>query len=69
MATIADLAAAVAAESGVISSAVVLLAGLKAALDEAIAANDPAAVQAVADGGVVGAGVSPDAWRERTGRN
>ena len=49
MATLADLADAVAAEHTVVESVVALLAGIKAALDDAIAANDPAAIQAVAD--------------------
>jgi len=41
------LKAAVAAENTVIDSAIVLLNGIKAALDAAIAANDPAALAAL----------------------
>lgn len=49
MANIADVATAVAEETTVTESAVVLLDGIKSALDAAIASNDPAAVQAVVD--------------------
>lgn len=41
------LKAAVAAENTVIDSAIALLTGIKAALDAAIAANDPAALTAL----------------------
>jgi len=44
-----DLKAAVAAEDTVIASAITLLGGIKAALDAAIAANDPAALKALSD--------------------
>lgn len=45
MATLADIQAAVTAENTVIQSAVTLLTGLKAQLDAAIAANNPAALE------------------------
>lgn len=44
-----NLATKVSANSDVIDSAVTLLNGIKAKLDEAIAANDPAALQALSD--------------------
>lgn len=47
MAALDDLKAAVAAEDTVIDSAVVLLKGLKDALDAAIASGDPAALTAL----------------------
>ncbi len=47
MAALDDLKAAVAAEDTVIDSAVVLLQGLKAALDAAIASGNPAALTAL----------------------
>lgn len=47
MSALTDLQDAVAAEKAVVDSAIVLLNGLKAKLDEAIAANDPAALQAL----------------------
>lgn len=49
MANLADLAAEVAAEKTVDDSVVALLNGLTANLAAAVAANDPAAVQAVLD--------------------
>jgi len=49
MATLADLQAAVASESTVVTSAITLLQGLKAQLDAAIATNNPAALQALSD--------------------
>jgi len=49
MATLADLQAAVAAEKTVEDSVVKLLETLSADLKAAIAANDPAALQAVVD--------------------
>jgi len=47
MTAIDDLTAAVAAEDAVIDSAVVLLGGLKKALDDAIASGNPAALTAL----------------------
>lgn len=47
--TIQELRDQVAAQRTVIDSAVTLLKGLHSQLDSAIAANDPAAIQAVAD--------------------
>ncbi len=44
-----DLKAAVAAETEVTQSAIALLNGLKAKLDAAIAAGDPAALKALSD--------------------
>jgi hypothetical protein len=49
MATLADITAAVAAERTVEDSIVTLLGTLSADLKAAIAANDPAAMQAVVD--------------------
>ena len=49
MATLDDIKAAVKANADAEDSAVILLQGLKAKLDAAIAANDPAAIQAVVD--------------------
>jgi hypothetical protein len=49
MSAISDLQAKVELNGTVIGSAVVLLKGLKAALDAAIAAGDPAALQALSD--------------------
>lgn len=49
MATLADVAAKVAAEKTVVDSAVVLLGGLSQQLKDALASQDPAAVQAVID--------------------
>ena len=49
VATIADLKAAVEANGVVVQSAIVLIEGIAQALKDAIAANDPAAVQAVLD--------------------
>lgn len=43
------LIAATSKNTTVIESAITLLTGLKAALDQAIASGDPAAIQAVAD--------------------
>jgi len=48
-ATLDDLVAAVAAENTVIDSAITLLNGVSAQLAAAIAANDPAKIQAVLD--------------------
>lgn len=50
MASIADLQAAVTAQKTVADSVVTLLTGIAAQLAAAIAANDPAQVQAVLDG-------------------
>lgn len=47
--TISELRAKVAEQTSVINSAVELLRGLKAKLDEAIATGDPAALQALSD--------------------
>ena len=44
-----NLTAKVTAEETVISSAIALITGIKAALDEALAANDTAAIQALSD--------------------
>ena len=44
-----ELKAKVAANTTVIGSAIALLQGLKAKLDEAIASNDPAALKALSD--------------------
>lgn len=44
-----DLKANVTANTGVVQSAVVLLQGLKAALDSAIASGDPAQLKALSD--------------------
>ena len=49
MATIADIQASVAAEKAVEDSVVTLLNGISQQLKDAIAANDPAAMQAVVD--------------------
>lgn len=49
MATIADVDAAVSAESDVVNSAVTLLDQLKQMLQDALNSGDPAAVQAVLD--------------------
>lgn len=49
MAALDDLKAAVAKNTDVTESAIVLLQGLKAKLDEAIASDDPAALQALSD--------------------
>lgn len=49
MADLKSLQDQVTAENAVIDSAVVLLEGLKTALDAAIASNDPAALQALSD--------------------
>jgi hypothetical protein len=49
MAALDDLKAAVQKETEVDQSAIVLLNGLKAQLDAAIASNDPAALQALSD--------------------
>ena len=49
MAAIDDLRARVEANRSVVDSAVTLLAGLKKALDDAIASGDPAALQAISD--------------------
>lgn len=49
MATLADIQAAVAAEKTVEDSAITLLTQIHQALVDALAANDPAAVQAVVD--------------------
>ena len=46
---LADLQAKVAANTTVIESAITLIQGIKAALDAAIAANDPAALKALSD--------------------
>lgn len=48
-ATLADLTAKVTAQKTVIDSAVTLLQGLSAALKQALAANDPAAIQSIID--------------------
>jgi|SRR5882762_338415 len=50
MATMQDVAAAVAAESTVDDSIIVLLNGIAQQLKDALAANDPVALQAVVDG-------------------
>lgn len=50
MATLTDIQNDVASESTVIASATALLAGLSQQLKDALAANDPAAIQAVIDG-------------------
>jgi hypothetical protein len=50
MATLKDIQDDVTAEKTVIDSAVALLAGLSQQLKDAIAANDPAALQAIVDG-------------------
>lgn len=49
MATLADIQAAVAAERSVEDSAVALLGHIAQMLKDALAANDPAAIQAVVD--------------------
>ena len=49
MTTLADLKAAVDSETTVVASVVTLLDGIKQQLDAAISANDPEAIQAVAD--------------------
>ncbi len=49
MAELDDLKAAVARETEVDESAIILLNGLKAKLDAAIAAGDPAALKALSD--------------------
>jgi hypothetical protein len=49
VAALSDISDAVAAESTVVGSAVTLLETLSASLNAAIAANDPAALQAVVD--------------------
>jgi hypothetical protein len=49
MATLADIQAAVAAEKTVEDSVLALLSGLAQQLKDAIANNDPAAMQAVVD--------------------
>ena len=49
MSALDDLKAKVAANTTVIGSAITLLQGLKAKLDEAIASGDPAALQALSD--------------------
>lgn len=49
MSALDSLTAAVAKNDEVINSAVTLLQGLKAKLDEAIASGDPAKVQALSD--------------------
>lgn len=49
MATISDVQAKVTAEKTVVDSAVTLLGNLSQMLKDALAANDPAAVQAVID--------------------
>lgn len=49
MAALDDLTAAVAAEDTVVDSAITLLQGLKAALDAAIASNNPAALTALSN--------------------
>lgn len=49
MATLTDLAAAVAAEKTVVDSAVILLGGLSQQLKDALASGDPAAIQAIVD--------------------
>jgi len=49
MATLADLQAVVAKQTTVDDSVIALLQGIKAKLDAAIAANDPAALQALSD--------------------
>jgi len=49
LATLADLKAKVDAEGTVVNSAVTLINGISAELKAALAANDPAAVQAIAD--------------------
>jgi len=49
MAALDKLTAAVAKNTEVDASAIILLQGLKTKLDEAIAANDPAAVQKLSD--------------------
>lgn len=49
MATIADVEAAVTENGDVVQSAITLLDQLTVKLNEALAANDPAAVQAVVD--------------------
>lgn len=47
--TLAELKAKVDAETTVVQSAVTLLSSLAQSLKDAIAANDPAAIQAIAD--------------------
>lgn len=47
MSALTDLQDAVARDTAVETSAITLLQGLKAALDAAIASNDPAALQAL----------------------
>ena len=47
--TLADLQAKVTAQNTVVNSAITLIQGLKAQLDAAIAANDPAQLQAISD--------------------
>lgn len=49
MATLTDIKDAVAAERTVVDSVVTLLADLSQRLKDAIASNDPAALQAIAD--------------------
>lgn len=49
MASLADLKAAVAEQTTVVQSAVTLLNGIHAKLEEALAQNDPAAIQEVLD--------------------
>ena len=49
MSVLDDLKARVAANTTVIESAITLIQGLKAKLDEAIASGDPAALQALSD--------------------
>lgn len=49
MATLADLATAVAAEKTVVDSAVTLLGGLSQQLKDALASGDPNAIQAIID--------------------
>ena len=49
MSVLDDLKAKVSANTTVIESAITLLQGLKAKLDEAIASGDPAALQALSD--------------------
>ena len=50
MASLADIQADVTAEKTVVDSAVALLAGLSQQLKDALAANDPKAIQAIIDG-------------------
>lgn len=66
MATLADIQAAVAAERTVEDSVVTLLQKIAADLKDAIAANDPTAMQAVVDQINNNAAVLADAVRANT---